>query len=159
MTEIQRAKHEVSMRFWQEAIMNCKASGLTVVAFCRQHELNVHAYYYWQRQIRKELLQKQAAPAEQNKNNPTPNQREQASTTAPSAGRPADIVPFSAALDMAKAEHSPLPSTAVPAITIHALYSAKFRDLIFTASLSFWTDICLGVVISRINVNSGLRNH
>ena len=118
MTEIQRAKREVSMRFWQKAIMNRKASGLTVAAFCRQHELNVHAYYYWQRQIRKELLQKQAAPADQNKNNPAPNQREQASTTTPSAGRPADIVPFSAALDMAKAEHSPLPSTAVPAITI-----------------------------------------
>ena len=96
MTEIQRAKREVSMRFWQKAIMNRKASGLTVAAFCRQHELNVHAYYYWQRQIRKELLQKQAAPADQNKNNPTPNQREQASTTAPSAGRPADIVSFSA---------------------------------------------------------------
>ena len=33
MTEIQRAKREVSMRFWQEAIMNCKASGLTAAAF------------------------------------------------------------------------------------------------------------------------------
>ena len=129
MTEIQRAKHEVSMRFWQETIMNCKASGLTIAAFCRQHELSVHAYYYWQRQIRQELLQKQAVPADQNKNNPTPNQREQASTTTPSAGRPADIVPFSAALDMAKAEHSPLPSAAVPAITIrHGMLEVDIRD-------------------------------
>ena len=129
MTEIQRAKREVSMRFWQEAIMNCKASGLTAAAFCRQHELNVHAYYYWQRQIRKELLQEQAAPADQNKNNPTPNQREQASATTPSAGRPVDIVPFAAALDMAKAEHSPLPSAAVPAITIrYGMLEADIRD-------------------------------
>ena len=129
MTEIQRAKREVSMRFWQETIMNCKASGLTIAAFCQQHELSVHAYYYWQRQIRQELLQKQAVPADQNKNNPTPNRREQASTTTPSAGRPADIVPFSAALDMAKAEHSPLPSAAVPAITIrHGMLEVDIRD-------------------------------
>ena len=129
MTEIQRAKREVSMRFWQEAIMNCKASGLTIASFCRQHELNVHAYHYWQRQIRKELLQKQATPADQNKNNPTPNQQEQAPTTTPSAGRPVDIVPFSAALDMAKAEHSPLPSTTVPAITIrYGMLEADIRD-------------------------------
>ena len=129
MTEIQRAKREVSMRFWQEAIMNCKASGLTIAAFCRLHELNVHAYYYWQRQIRKELLQKQVAPADQNKNNPTPNQRKQASATTPSAGRPVDIVPFSAALDMAKAEHDPLPSAAGPAITIrYGMLEADIRD-------------------------------
>ena len=33
MTEIQRAKHEVSMRFWRETIMNCQASGLTIAAY------------------------------------------------------------------------------------------------------------------------------
>ena len=129
MTEIQRAKREVSMHFWRETIMNCKASGLTIAAFCRQHELSVYAYYYWQRQIRKELLQEQTAPADQNKNNPTPNHREQASTVTPSADRPVDIVPFSAALDMAKAEHSPLSSTAVPAITIrYGMMEVDIRD-------------------------------
>ena len=129
MTEIQRAKREVSMRFWQEAIMNCKASGLTVAAFCRQHELNVHAYYYWQRQIRKELLQKQAAPADPIPNNPSPCHRDQTSAVEPPAAKTMDIVPFSAALDMAKAENSPLPTTDMPAITIrYGMLEADIRD-------------------------------
>ena len=37
MTEIQRAKHEVSMRFWKETIMKRTASGLTIAAFCQKH--------------------------------------------------------------------------------------------------------------------------
>lgn len=118
MTEIPKAKREVSMRFWQEAIINCKASGLSIAAFCRQHDLNANAYYYWQRQIRKELLLQQAVTADMTKNNSSPSHREQASTVEPPADQTLDIVPFSAALDMAKTEHSPLPSTSVPPITI-----------------------------------------
>ena len=118
MTEIQRAKREVSIRFWQETIMNCKASGLSIAAFCRQHDLNANAYYYWQRQIRKDLLQQQAVPAGLTPNNPSPSHREQTSTVEPSADQTMDIVPFSAAFNMAKAEHSPLPNTIVPSITI-----------------------------------------
>lgn len=118
MTEIQRAKREVSMRFWQEAIMNCQTSGLTIAAFCRQHDLSVHAYYYWQRQIRKDLLQQQAAPADSTKNNPSSSRPEQSAPIVPSDAKSMDIVPFSAALDMAKNEHSPLPHASVPSITI-----------------------------------------
>ena len=118
MTEIQRAKREVSIRFWQEAIMNCKASGLSIAAFCRQHDLNANAYYYWQRQIRKDLLQQQAVPAGLTPNKPSPSHREQTSTVEPSATQTMDIVPFSVALNMAKAEHSPLPNITVPSITI-----------------------------------------
>ena len=118
MTEIQRAKHEVSMRFWRETIMNCQASGLTIAAFCRQHGLNAHAYYYWQRQIRNKLLKQQAEPAGLTQNSASPCHQDQSSTAELPAAKMVDIVPFPEALGMAKAEPALLPPAAAPLITI-----------------------------------------
>ena len=119
MTEIQRAKHEVSMRFWKETIMKRTASGLTIAAFCQKHGLNVHAYYYWQRQIRKDLLQSQTASADMADNHPHPARPEQDAKAEPLPARHMDIVPFAEALDMAKAEPGVAALPAVPSITIH----------------------------------------
>lgn len=118
MTEIQKAKREVSIRFWQEAIRNRKASGLSIAEFCRQNGLNANAYYYWQRQIRKDLLQKQTDSASLTENNPQQNaQKQHAVAERPSTS--VDIVPLSKALDMAGAMPDAAVHAAVPSITMH----------------------------------------
>jgi hypothetical protein len=35
----------------QEHIVACKLSGLTVAAYCGQHQLKVNQYYYWQKKL------------------------------------------------------------------------------------------------------------
>lgn len=118
MTEIQRAKREVSMRFWQKTILKCRASGLTIAAFCRQHDLNANAYYYWQRQIRQNLLQEQtlaidSAPKTQSVH---PSQNTLPKT---SACQSADIVSLSAALHITESKPAAAVISTAPAITMH----------------------------------------
>ena len=35
----------------QTHIAACKLSGLTVAAYCSNHQLKVHQYYYWQKKL------------------------------------------------------------------------------------------------------------
>ena len=35
----------------QTHIAACKLSGQTVAAYCHQHQLKVHQYYYWQKKL------------------------------------------------------------------------------------------------------------
>ena len=104
------------MRYWKKAILDCKASSLTVREFCQDNGLNVHAYYYWQRQIRKEMLDEQARDAALPENMAQPMEQE---TPAPPkrASNTPDIVPLSAALNILDTESVGLPA-ANPLVTI-----------------------------------------
>ena len=39
--------------FWRDLIAEQEASGATIQAFCKQHGIGVHSFYWWRRQLRK----------------------------------------------------------------------------------------------------------
>ena len=44
-------KHEAKKQEWNIAIQDCRSSGQTVRAWCRQEEINVATYYRWEREL------------------------------------------------------------------------------------------------------------
>ena len=39
------------LQILQAHIAACRLSGLTVAAYCSQHQIKVHQYYYWQKKL------------------------------------------------------------------------------------------------------------
>ena len=50
MTAIE-LKHEANLQRWSQAIRDCRASGLTVKAWCKGHGISAATYYRWERAI------------------------------------------------------------------------------------------------------------
>ncbi|MBW2008690.1 MAG: transposase [Deltaproteobacteria bacterium] len=46
MTREERSEH------WRRIIEQQEASGLSGAAFCREHHINLHAFYRWRRRFR-----------------------------------------------------------------------------------------------------------
>ncbi|MDY5806427.1 MAG: hypothetical protein SPM04_02650 [Lachnospira sp.] len=44
------------MAKWSRLISEQKNSGLTIRDFCRQHDLSWHAYHYWLKKIREQIV-------------------------------------------------------------------------------------------------------
>lgn len=42
---------------WSQRIADCRSSGMTVRAWCREQDLSEKAYYYWQHRIFKALIE------------------------------------------------------------------------------------------------------
>lgn len=45
-------KQQVSMQKWQQIILDQKATGMSVDAYCEKESLSRNSFYYWQRKIR-----------------------------------------------------------------------------------------------------------
>jgi transposase-like protein len=45
------AKQQDRREWWRQRIAQYKASGQTVRAFCRQHQLDEHSFYMWRKQL------------------------------------------------------------------------------------------------------------
>ena len=52
MDKVTDAKNEVRLKQWTKIIQACQASGMTVVAWCSQNNVNTKSYYYWLRKLR-----------------------------------------------------------------------------------------------------------
>src|SRR5690349_4592358 len=52
MDKVTDAKTEFRIRQWAKIIETCQASGLTVVAWCSQNNVNIKSYYYWLQKVR-----------------------------------------------------------------------------------------------------------
>jgi hypothetical protein len=52
MDKVTDTKIEFRLRQWTQIIKTCQASGMTVVAWCSQNNVNAKTYYYWLRRIR-----------------------------------------------------------------------------------------------------------
>ncbi|PYG90121.1 hypothetical protein LY28_00001, partial [Ruminiclostridium sufflavum DSM 19573] len=52
MDKITDAKTEFRRRQWTQIIQDCQNSGMTVVGWCSQNNVNTKSYYYWLRKIR-----------------------------------------------------------------------------------------------------------
>lgn len=46
-----RAPQPNRQEYWRERIAQQKASGLTVRAFCEEHQLCAHSFYAWRKQL------------------------------------------------------------------------------------------------------------
>ena len=44
-------KHRVKLHEWAARIQDCRSSGLSVRAWCRQEEINAATYYRWEREL------------------------------------------------------------------------------------------------------------
>jgi len=44
-------KHAASLAEWKQRIMDCRASGLPVKAWCTQNSYNASTYYRWEREL------------------------------------------------------------------------------------------------------------
>ena len=44
-------KHRVKLQEWAARIQDCRSSGLSVRAWCRQEEINAATYYRWEREL------------------------------------------------------------------------------------------------------------
>lgn len=49
--ELQKVKHELKLEEWRKVIHECRNSGQTVRAWCREHQICPQTYYRWQREI------------------------------------------------------------------------------------------------------------
>lgn len=52
MDKITDTKTEFRLRQWTQIIQTCQASGMTVIAWCSQNNVNIKSYYYWLRRVR-----------------------------------------------------------------------------------------------------------
>ena len=52
MDKVTNAKAAFRLKQWTKIIQDCQASGMTVVAWCRQNNVNAKSYYYWLRKLR-----------------------------------------------------------------------------------------------------------
>ena len=44
-------KHRAKLQEWAARIQDCRSSGLSVRAWCRQDRINATAYYRWEREL------------------------------------------------------------------------------------------------------------
>jgi transposase-like protein len=62
-TEITEIKTTVSMEQWQQRIMDCQQSGMSIKAWCQENGVATSSYYHYLRKIRESMLQeKQLVP-------------------------------------------------------------------------------------------------
>ena len=54
--DVMEIRQRVSRDTWQSRIHDCRSSGLTISAWCEQHNIRESTYYYWLRKLRQELV-------------------------------------------------------------------------------------------------------
>lgn len=52
MDKVSEAKTEFRIKQWTNIIQSCQTSGMTVVSWCSQNNINIKSYYYWLRKLR-----------------------------------------------------------------------------------------------------------
>lgn len=55
MDQISLIKSKFKYDHWKKVIEDCQASGKTVVAYCKENNVNEKSYYYWLRKVREQL--------------------------------------------------------------------------------------------------------
>lgn len=58
-TAITEIKTKVTLQEWQQRILNCQNSGMSVKAWCRENGISTGAYYFHLRKIRESVLEEQ----------------------------------------------------------------------------------------------------
>ena len=53
---LQRLNAAQRIQVWAERIAECRSSGKSVRAWCREHEISEKTYYYWQRRLYQQMI-------------------------------------------------------------------------------------------------------
>ena len=56
-TAITEIKRKVSLKEWQQRIVDCQSSGMSVKAWCRANGISTGSYYFHLRKIRESVLE------------------------------------------------------------------------------------------------------
>ena len=56
-TAIRKVNREVQLQQWQQQIIDCRSSGLTVGAWCEQNGMSKKTYYYHLRRVRESMIE------------------------------------------------------------------------------------------------------
>ena len=56
-TAITKIKSKVSLQEWQQRILECQSSGMSVKAWCQQNGISTGSYYFHLRKIRESVLE------------------------------------------------------------------------------------------------------
>ena len=72
MSRVSAAKHQIYLSKWASIINECQSSGLTVVDWCDDNNINIKSYYYWLKKVREATLDN--LPKAVVNNLPEPNQ-------------------------------------------------------------------------------------
>ena len=65
MPTIKEVKTELRHREWKEQIQECRSSGMTVAAWCKEKGISQCTYYSRLKVVRKELLKRAEMPLQQ----------------------------------------------------------------------------------------------
>ena len=53
---LQRLNAAQRVQLWAERITECRSSGKSVRAWCKEHEISEKTYYYWQRRLYQQMI-------------------------------------------------------------------------------------------------------
>ena len=56
-TAITEIKSKVSLQEWQQRVLDCQSSGMSVKAWCQQNGISTGSYYFHLRKIRESVLE------------------------------------------------------------------------------------------------------
>ena len=56
-TAITEIKNKVSLQEWQQRILDCQSSGMSIKAWCQANGISTGAYYFHLRKIRESVLE------------------------------------------------------------------------------------------------------
>lgn len=60
---VSQTKRNIHLQEWSKLIQTQKSSGLPVRGWCKQNDIKTSTYYYWLRELRKEMLKELPEPA------------------------------------------------------------------------------------------------
>ena len=63
MDNVTNTKIEFRIKQWTKIVQACQSSGMTGVAWCAQHDINIKSYYYWLQKLRSMVCQAENLPA------------------------------------------------------------------------------------------------
>ncbi|MFA9379102.1 MAG: hypothetical protein ACERKZ_20505, partial [Lachnotalea sp.] len=58
MDKLATASHQYKVELWTDRIKQCRASGMSVRAWCDYNNVSDKSYYYWLRKIRLDVFEK-----------------------------------------------------------------------------------------------------
>lgn len=64
--DAKRVKLQYHLSKWMPIIQECRASGMTVKAWCVENNVSEQQFFYWQRRVRGELCTSIQAPEKEN---------------------------------------------------------------------------------------------
>jgi len=82
MDKITETKTQFRLKQWTQIIQSCQASGMTVIGWCSQNNVNPKSYYYWLRKVRSIACENVSLVPQRNMHQIVPVSFRQANTPA-----------------------------------------------------------------------------